>query len=147
MKVLVVYDSKYGHTEMIAKVIGRETGGRVLLVSELSPGDMDELDLLVIGSPTHGGWYTEGIKELLGSFIVLQGVKIAVLDTRTRRSLFGFAAHRMARSLEAKGWNLLAPPEGFVVLGVKGPLREGELERAAGWAKSIMHKLEEFSNG
>jgi len=53
------------------------------------------------------------------------------------RTSFGYDAPRIARSLERSGGNLLAPPEGFVVLGMKGPLKEGELERAAGWAKGI----------
>jgi flavodoxin len=137
MKALVVYDSKYGNTEMIARTIGEEVGGRLLLVSEAKPAELMELDLLIIGSPTHGGWYTEGIKEMLDTLPVLEGVNLAVFDTRTKRSLFGFAAPRMARDLEKTGWELLAPPEGFVVLGIKGPLKEGELERAASWAKSI----------
>jgi flavodoxin I len=75
---------------------------------------------------------------MLNSLPVLEGVRVAVFATRTKRSLFGFAAPRMARSLEKNGWSLLAPPEGFAVLGVKGLLREGELERAAGWAESIV---------
>ena len=100
MKALVVYDSKYGHAEMIARAIADAIGGRVLLVGELKPADMKDLDLLVIGSPTHGGWYTEGIKQTLGSLEIRSGVHIAVFDTRTRRSLFGFAAPRMASSLE-----------------------------------------------
>lgn len=146
MKALVVYDSKYGHTEKIAVAIGEEIGGRVLQVREAKPADQNELDLLIIGSPTHGGWYTEGIKEMLGTLPVLEGVSIAVFDTRTKRSLFGFAAPRMARSLEKNGWSLLVPPEGFVVLGIEGPLREGEMERAADWAKSIARKIMEYQN-
>ena len=29
------------------------------------------------------------------------------------------------------------PPEGFFVNGTEGPMKEGELERAAEWAKQI----------
>ena len=35
------------------------------------------------------------------------------------------------------GGKLAAPPEGFIVLGTQGPLLDGELERAAKWAKDI----------
>ncbi len=52
--------------------------------------------------------------------------------------LFGYAAGRIADSLKAKGGNLAPPPEGFIVKGNEGPLKEGELERAAGWAKGIL---------
>jgi hypothetical protein len=34
----------------------------------------------------------------------------------------------------------VAPPEGFIVKGREGPLKDGELERAAGWAKGILEK-------
>jgi flavodoxin I len=49
----------------------------------------------------------------------------------------GYAAGRIADSLAAKGGKLAAPPEGFIVEGREGPLREGELERAAAWGKTI----------
>jgi flavodoxin I len=52
--------------------------------------------------------------------------------------VFGYAAGRIARNLKGKGGTLVASPEGFFVTGTKGPLREGELERAAGWAKGIL---------
>jgi hypothetical protein len=51
---------------------------------------------------------------------------------------FGYAAPRIARSLEEHGGNLVTEPEGFVVIGIKGPLKEGELARAANWAKGFV---------
>ena len=83
---------------------------------------------MIIGSPTHAGWFTEGIKELREKLPALEGVNVAAFDTRTRRSIFGFAAQRIARSLEKNSGNLLVPPEGFVLLGIKGPLKDGERE-------------------
>jgi len=52
--------------------------------------------------------------------------------------VFGYAAGRIARNLKGKGGNLIASPEGFLVTSTKGPLKEGELERAAGWAKGML---------
>ena len=52
---------------------------------------------------------------------------------------FGYAAPRIVRSLVGNGGSLLAPPEGFVVLGIEGPLKAGELERAASWATELVH--------
>jgi flavodoxin I len=143
MKAVVVYDSKYGNTEKIAVAVGAEIGGRVLLVNEVKLADLNESDLLVIGSPTHGGWYTEGIKQFLDSLPALEAASIAVFDTRTQKSLFGFAAPRMVRSLEKNGWNPTVPPGGFVVLGIKGPLKEGEIERATAWARAITLNIKE----
>jgi len=33
------------------------------------------------------------------------------------------------------------PPEPFFVEGTEGPLKEGELQRAAGWAEEIVKQL------
>jgi len=143
MKALVVYDSKHGNTEKVALTIGEALGAQVLQVDKVSPADLRGLDLLIVGSPTHGGWFTEGIKALLDASPALDGVDVATFDTRTatiwnRILPFGYAAPRIAQRLKTSGGHLLAPPEGFVVLGVEGPLREGELDRAAAWAKGMV---------
>jgi hypothetical protein len=65
---------------------------------------------------------------------------VAAFDTRHVSKwtlLFGYAAPRIARSMERSGAALLAAPEGFFVLGTEGPLKEGELERAACWAREV----------
>jgi flavodoxin I len=143
MKALVVYDSTYGNTQKIAQAIGEAIGGQVLRNGEVNPANLKGFDLLIVGSPTHGGRPTEGIHGLLKASLALEGVNVAAFDTRTvsiwnRLFRFGYAAPRIARSLEGNGGNLLAPPEGFVVLGIQGPLKDGELERAAAWAKGLV---------
>ena len=141
MNALVVFESEYGNTEKIAKAIGEAIGVAVHEVSEVNPADLAGYDLLIIGSPTHGGWFTEGIRDLLKALPAFEGGKVAVFDTRTKKSIFGFAAPRMARSLQKKGWQLMALPEGFIVLGIQGPLERGELERASAWALSLLLKM------
>jgi len=144
VEALVVYDSQYGNTERIAQAIGEAIGSQVVRVGDVSPAELKEFDLLIVGSPTHGGWYTPGVKGLLEALPLLEGFKVAAFDTRTvsiwnRLLPFGYAAPRIARKLEGNGGNLLAPPEGFVVLGIEGPLKDGELERAAGWASGLAY--------
>jgi len=95
-----------------------------------------------VGSLTQGGRPTQATRDLLnrGPQASLQGINAAAFDTRISTKLvgiFGYAAGRIARNLKAKGGTLIASPEGFFVKGSKGPLKEGELERAAGWAKGI----------
>ena len=137
MNVLIVYDSVHGNTEKVAQAIGEAIGGQVLRVGDASPESLEGLDLLIVGSPTHGGFPTEEVHTLVKGSLALEGVHVAAFDTRTRRSIFGYAAPKIARNLERSGGTLLAQPEGFVVRGIKGPLRDGELERAADWAKGI----------
>jgi len=145
MKTLVVYDSLYGNTEKIAQAIGDALTGevRVLRVGEVDPSELTTLDLLVVGSPTHGGRASPAMREFLDKIQApaLQGINVAAFDTRlTSRwaAIFGYAAGRIAKSLKEKGATVIGSPQGFLVTGTEGPLKEGELERAAAWAKEIV---------
>ena len=60
--------------------------------------------------------------------------------------VFGKAARRIAYGLKNKGGTLIAPPEGFIVIGLQGPLEEGALERATKWAKTIVSMAEKRFN-
>lgn len=61
----------------------------------------------------------------------------AAFDTRQARVLAGGAARGIARGLRQHGYRLLAPPKGFVVEDVTGPLREGEADRALRWGVQL----------
>ena len=151
MRTLIVYDSLHGNTEKVAQAIGDALAGEVSVCragEAAGAADVKASDLLVVGSPTHGGWFTEAVKGWLDQVpaTALQGIRVAAFDTRTPPTilsrLFGYAAPRIAGRLEKKGGTLLVPPEGFLVQGIKGPLKEGELERAAAWAKGIVESTE-----
>jgi flavodoxin I len=147
MKTLIVYDSVYGNTEKIARAIAEAITPsgevRVLRASEASPSELASIELLIVGSPTHGGRPTPPIQDLLNKVpkLSLQGINVAAFDTRIPTKLvkvFGYAAGRIAGNLKKKGGTLVASPVGFFVAGGQGPLKEGELERAAAWAKGIL---------
>jgi flavodoxin I len=145
MRALVVYDSFYGNTEEIAKAIGGAiTGGEVsvLRAGEVGPPEMENISLLVVGAPTQGGRATPAIRDFLNriSKAEINGVDAAAFDTRVTSKvakIFGYAAGKIASNLKKKGANLVAEPEGFFVEGTKGPLTEGELERAAAWGAGL----------
>ncbi len=144
MKILIVYDSTYGNTEEIARAIGEAITGevKVLRVGEADPSET--FDLLIVGSPTHGGRPTQAIQDFTKRVPALNGAPVAAFDTRLSTRLvkiFGYAAGRIGKTLEKKGGTLVKPPEAFFVKGTKGPLREGELERAASWAGEIAKSI------
>lgn len=147
MKVLVVYDSQYGNTEQVARAIGAAMdGAKVVRAVEADSSALKEIDLLIIGSPTQGGRHTQAMRDFLDKLAAssLKGLKAAVFDTRVSTKwvgIFGYAAGRIANDLKARGADLMAPPEAFFVTGTKGPLKDGELERAAVWMKDIVKKL------
>jgi hypothetical protein len=118
----------------------------------MKPDHLTGLNLLIVGSPTRGFSPTPAIKKFLGSIPKqrLRGVKIAAFDTRIALSdidsrllsvmvgIFGYAAKPIAEGLVKKAGELGLPPEGFFVKGTEGPLKEGELERAAKWARQLV---------
>jgi flavodoxin I len=144
MKALVVYDTTYSNTEKIAKAIGAALTGdvKVLRAAEANTADFASFDLIVIGSPTYGGRPMPSIADLMNkiSESAIKGKNVAAFDTRITSKivkLFGFAADRIAKNLKDKGANLVAPAEAFYVMGKEGPLKDGEPERAAAWAKTL----------
>jgi flavodoxin len=147
MNTLVVYDSLYGNTQAIAQAIGGAISGevQVLHVDQLDIGDLDTADLVIIGSPTHGALPSQAIQGLLEKIgpPAREDARVATFDTRLTWPFLerwgGFAAPKMAATLQEKGWTLAGAPGGFFVKGLKkGPLKRGETERAAAWAKGLI---------
>jgi len=159
MKALIIYDSVFGNTEKIAQAISSSLGSKenveTLRVSEVRPEKLIGLELLIVGSPTRVFIPTKAIMNFLNKIPLngLKGVKVAAFDTRISTvdansrllnilvKLFGYAAKPIADRLEKKEGSLVIPPEGFFVKDSEGPLKDGELERAADWAKLIIKPL------
>jgi len=144
MKILIVYDSAWGNTEKIAQAIAGSFGPpdevAIYRASNVTPGEIKGNDLVFIGSPTQSGRPTKLMQDFLDHLSDMQGSHIAVFDTRLTNKfavIFGFAARKMADNLKNKGGVIVGSPEGYFVKGSKGPLVDGELERAAKWAKNI----------
>jgi flavodoxin len=157
MKVLIIYDSVFGNTEQVAQAMGNALGSHedveILRVSDVKLEQLTGLELLIVGSPTRQFRPTAAINNLLKRIPKngLKSVKVAAFDTRFTMSaieesrvlpffvrLFGYAAKPISDRLKKKGGDLIIPPEGFFVERVEGPLKEGELERVADWAKQII---------
>ena len=156
MKALIIYDSFFGNTEKIAHAIGDALSSsmkvEVFKVSDVKPEQLTGLDLLIVGSPTRAFRPSPGISSFLKNVSAnqLQGIKAAAFDTRISvnyirshllrflMDLFGYAAKPISKKLGKKGAQIVIAPEGFGVMDTKGPLKEGEFERAAAWAKQII---------
>ena len=155
MKILVVFDSFFGNTEQVARAVGAALEARgevtVVRVSELQPGQLEGLDLLVVGSPTRAFRPSPNLQAWLKGLAPgsLRGVKAAAFDTRIDPleaksailtfmvKLFGYAAEPVAKARQKKGAAPAGTPAGFFVNASEGPLRAGELERAAEWAGGL----------
>ena len=156
MQTLIVYDSYFGNTEKVAQQIGKSLGSpkeaEVCRVKEAAQQKLKGLKILVVGSPTRAFSPSPAIKKFLKSIPKdsLMGIRVAAFDTRISEEevdskilsflvkLFGYAAQPILQKLVKKGGEP-APvsPEGFIVKDTEGPLKEGELKRAADWGKWI----------
>ncbi|MHC1781791.1 MAG: flavodoxin family protein [Anaerolineaceae bacterium] len=155
MKYLVIYDSIFGNTEKIALAVAGELAragqGQALRVKDVKMEELSGMDLLVVGSPTRGFRPTPAIKNFLKGLppSSLKGVRAGAFDTRMvikevnnafltiMVGIFGYAAQPIAKSLAGKGAQVLSQVGGFFVKGSEGPLKDGELERAAEWARQL----------
>lgn len=155
MDALIVYDSVFGNTEKVAQAMGDALASQmevnVVKVGEVQPEQVTGLQVVIVGSPTRAFSPTPDTKNFLKRIPNdgLKGVKAAAFDTRVSIKevdsailnvfvkIFGYAAKPIAKRLERRGGNLVIDPEGFIVGGTEGPLKEGELERAAAWAKQV----------
>ena len=154
MQALVIFDSVFGNTEMIARAIGSALGADVPVkgVSAVSPADLSGVDTLLVGSPTRSFKPTPALTNFLAALPAgtLNGVRAAAFDTRIpldsiKNPIFrlivkkgGYASPVIEKALSGKGAAIAIPGDGFIVLESEGPLKEGELERAAEWARSML---------
>jgi flavodoxin len=156
MKALIIYDSIFGNTLKIADAIAKgieNCRAGVFHVNDANPEKLSGLSLLIVGSPTRKFRPTPDIVKFLDSIPegLIQDIAVASFDTRIasgdiKKNFFrfivetgGYAAKPIADKLIKKGGILVLPPEGFFVESEKGPLKEGEIERASAWAKLACH--------
>jgi flavodoxin len=156
MKIIVIYDSIFGNTERVARAIGAALAPmgevEVLQVNLVKPEQIKDHSLVIVGSPTRGFRPTPATQNLLKAIRPgeLKGVKVAAFDTRISKddtkspilriliTFFRYAASPIAKGLQEKGGDLLLMPEGFYVKDSEGPLKDGELKRAADWSVQLM---------
>ena len=161
MRSLVVYESSFGNTQRIAEQIAAALDAGLVSVDEPVP-DLDEVDLLVVGGPTHihglssrrsrQGALEQGAEGEVGIGVRgwidalpngARGPRVAAFDTRAHKPalLVGSAARGISRRLRQHGYALAAEPESFFVEGTSGPLEEGEIERAREWGRELMNEV------
>ncbi|MGP8078465.1 MAG: flavodoxin family protein [Thermoplasmata archaeon] len=135
---LIVFDSWYGNTRLVAEEIARgiSSTGRVMTtvasVQELSPPRLRDYDIIVIGSASHLGAATRPVKNLLHQLAQdrLDTKTVSFFDTHLARQTGG-AVLRMKKALnrEDPSLHIASPGISVFVDGVRGPIHEGEQSR------------------
>lgn len=161
MRALVVYESMFGNTEAVAQAVAggiQESMAVDVVEVGAAPGVVPEdVTLLVVGGPTHAFGMSRpatridaarqvlaiislerGIREWLKSLPVRTGTtRATAFDTHVTSRFTGSAARAASRRLDRLDYPLVAAPEGFRVTAVKGPLLDGELDRARAWGITL----------
>ena len=153
-KALIVYDTLFGNTKKIAEAIEEGLSNiydsKLMSAKDVRLNDIEDIQLLILGSPTHGGRYSEPVKAFFDTLPdkSLEGIKASSFDTsipmddkgwfiRLLIKTFGYAAPRISKEMSKKGANTIGS-ETFWVLDREGPLKDGEIERARVWAASLL---------
>jgi flavodoxin len=147
MRAIVIYDSKHGNTEKIAEAIAAgvaEAGVAVECrkISMSSEEDLRGVDLWILGSMTRWGGAPFVLRTLLKNGLKEEGAKAkrgAVFDTRYANMTKG-ASENLSALFTKAGVDVIGE-EHFVVAAMKGPLQEGEVERAHAYGLKLGRKL------
>jgi hypothetical protein len=165
MKALVVYESMFGNTEKVAAAVAHglqledvDTG--LVEIGSATTHIASDVDLLVVGAPTHAFALSRpgsradavrqgappertrvGLREWLESvgFDAERPPLLMAFDTRVTKvrwlpAAAGASAVHLARR---RGLATVGKPVGFLVDDVRGPLVDGELERATTWGRHL----------
>jgi hypothetical protein len=158
----------FGNTHEIASAIadglrqGRPPGDgevRLVHVDDAPTTIADDVDLLLVGGPTHAFSMTrpktredattkgataarEGVREWILSVNPRPGLPVVTFDTRVHvKMLPGSAASAAATSLRHHGFDRAERGQTFWVQDTAGPLEAGELERARAWGAELASRV------
>jgi len=158
MKGIVIYDTSYGNTKKIGETIAetlKESGMEVDLfyVKDVNKLNGSDYDFLVIGSPTKFGTMSFTVKRFLGKVKSEEWMNkpFAAFDTENPENVEQSrvknkewsAAEKIAEKLKEKKMTHLLPVLKALVIGQRGPLVDGEINRTMGYARELETKLQQ----
>lgn len=168
MRAVVIYESMFGNTHQVAERIGAGLRSdpvvdevEIISVGEAIGRILSEVDLVVVGGPTHAhgvSWPSTrraasdqaaddpeldldpdsdgpGLREWFHALPRRDNGRAAAFDTRVDASelITGRASKGIARQLHKHGFTIVDDPESFLV-DRQNHLLAGEADRAEEWA-------------
>ena len=160
-KALIVVESYFGNTRAIAEAVAAgliegSVDAQVVDVSQAPSALPADLDLLVLGAPTHNrglptatsrakaceqagsGEASHGIGGWLETTAIPASTGAAAFDTVISKGwLSGSAAKAIAKALQRQQGRRTALVRSFVVAASKGPLAAGQESDARSWGREL----------
>ncbi len=153
MKAVIVYDSYFGNTKIVSEEIQKNLKGeiKVVFVEDFNFDMLDNIDLLIVGSPTRAFNASEKINKFIKSLneSKIKNIDVIAFDTRMdvekinnkfltfMAKHFGYASEKIEKKFKKLGANIKIPSQGFYVEGEKGPLQKGENKKIKEWLASL----------
>jgi hypothetical protein len=164
-RAMVVYESVFGNAKQVALAIAEGLATRLpvdLVSAREAPAQVPfDVRMLVVGGPNHAFGMPRpatrraavadhgarlddtrfGLHEWLGLAHAPRALNAAAFDIRmggpTLLTAMDHAARTEEKLLRGLGATLAAPAEHFFVSDTKGPLLDGEADRARGWGRAL----------
>ena len=150
VRIIVVYDTKYGNTKLVAEKItegvGEVAGIETTLsdVKDTDPKNAAKYDAILIGSPTHFGGPVRGINKFIDKLgkLDIKAKWVAVFDTYLGED-FEKSVKKMEKRISEKVPKLKQISAGLSIRvdGMKGPVTDGELPKSKAFGKKIATQL------
>src|SRR5215212_4205313 len=169
-RALVVFESLFGDAEAIAHAVAEGLSPTIptdVVAAADAPAEVPgDVQLLVVGGPNHAlsmprqstregaikqhgaviADPSRGLHEWLDAVqVVGQDTRAAAFDTRSDHPKMlvkmDHAARTEEKLLRHHGLRMVAPAEHFYVTDTKGPLVEGEEQRAREWGATLAGRL------
>jgi flavodoxin len=149
-KAIVIYESKYGNTKLVAEKIVegmREIGEVDATLNNISEVDIKRVpdyDIILVGSPNHMGGPTRSIKKFIDGLKMpeMKGKYIAVFDTYMGKD-FEKAVKKMKSRI--KKMALGSKPDilglSIKVQGMKGPIDSDEFPKCKKFGHDIANLM------
>lgn len=130
-KALILYDSVYGNTKKVAMSLSRglEAGGVYVdsnSIQDFNNGDLENYDIIGIGSPTHFHGASKQMKLFLKRIkqFKMEDKYGFAFETKRDFRLAGSSAKRITRYLKKMKLKIIHPIITGIVLDKEGPLQE-----------------------
>ena len=153
IRACVVFDTKYGNTEKVARSLesGLKGAGLETECSSLdgvAVGSLGGYDLICIGGPTHNRSASETMKRFLESLLAapLAGKRAFVFDTKRDSAFAGSAAKYIESVLRGRGMVIVGGRESAIIVGPELKKEKREFEGKDEW-KEWRHSSEGLRDG